>query len=89
MMKLSDVDDLIDQIPDQDDYETNAFLMDLESALVSLKAENDAFIAEVAGMRDKWTPPAEVARLEARIKALEASVSKSVLRRLDAQLEED
>ena len=31
----------------------------------------------------------EATRLEARIKALEASVSKSVLRRLDAQLKED
>ena len=30
----------------------------------------------------------EAARLEARIKALEASASKSVLRRLDAQLKE-
>ncbi|KKK57671.1 hypothetical protein LCGC14_3052140 [marine sediment metagenome] len=38
-MTLDDVRDLLDQIPDQDGYESNAFLMDLESALVFLLQE--------------------------------------------------
>ena len=38
-MNTNDIKDLIDQIPDQDGYETDAFLMDLESALISLQTK--------------------------------------------------
>ncbi len=42
----------------------------LTKGIEDLQEENDGFIAAVAGMRDKWTPPDEVAKLEAKIEAL-------------------
>lgn len=38
----------------------------------------DGYIAEIAGMRDKWTPPDEVTELQAQVEAL-----RDMLRRLE------
>ena len=45
----------------------NTIVKQWAKEVVKLEAENEAFIAEVAGMRDKWTPPDEVAKLEAEL----------------------
>jgi hypothetical protein len=50
-MELGDIEDLIDQIPDEDGYETNAFLMDLESALITLMSENEALLKDIQAWR--------------------------------------
>ena len=39
-----------------------------------LNAENEKLIAEVAGMRDKWTPPNEVAQLITENEALKTEL---------------
>lgn len=49
-----------------------------ECPLCLLEAENDKYIAEIAGMRDKWTPPDEVAKFEAEIEALRSGHFKQL-----------
>jgi len=46
--------------------------------VAKLESENEVFIAEIAGMRDKWTPPDEVAKLEAREASARAIMEKIV-----------
>ena len=74
MMELEDVKDLLEQIPDQPGYETDGFLMDLESALVSLEAKLETMeqalfeAGEVLGTHVGLTTKTSVAISAIRIK---------------------
>ena len=68
---------------DEDGYASLAVqAVELEAENVTLKRERAGFVAEIAGMRDKWTPPDEVAELQAENVALkrESNVYRRLLR---------